>query len=98
MDPDDSIHLKVYLDDNRLLIGDLYTLRPRCEMLLGLHDVAHAASGHDTLGMVFTRSNVEREASIETESFGCSWSRTLWGDDVQAYITFWPFGTRRGWD
>jgi hypothetical protein len=58
------------IDDNRLLIDDLYTLLPGCELLFGLHDVAHAASGHHTLGMVYTRSNVGREASNETQSFG----------------------------
>ncbi len=64
----------------------------------GFEHNVNCCSGCTRSHMLYTRSNVEREASNETESFGCPWSRTLWGDDVQAYITFWPLGTQRGWD
>jgi hypothetical protein len=86
MDPDALIQLKVYKGDHGLPIGDLHKLTPQSELLLELHEVADAASGDDTLGIVYTRSNAEREAVDETENFGCLWSRTLWG-----HITFWPY-------
>lgn len=89
-----TIYLDIYLDDNGILIGDLKTTALQCAQLLELHEVAHAAAGDDdTLGMVYTRSNVDPEDPIQEETFDSPWSRTLWGTDVKANITFHTLDT-----
>ena len=50
--------LHVYADEKGRLLGDLCAYYSEDDLLLGLHEAAHAASGSDTLDMVYTRSEV----------------------------------------
>jgi hypothetical protein len=73
MDHDAFIRLDVYVDSAGSRIGDLKSYRTQDELLIGLCEVAHAASGSDTLDMVCARSEAERaDSSWEKTSFGFS--------------------------
>jgi hypothetical protein len=57
-------------------------------LLLGLHEVAHAASGSDTLDMVYKRSKV-REAITWDQNNHVTQAQ-IYGDDLQAVVVFMP--------
>ncbi len=72
------------------MIGDLKPDGPENHVLLGLHEVAHAASDSDTLATVYTRSRVTDESL--SGRFG--YPARLWGNKMQASIAFFlrPYG------
>jgi hypothetical protein len=51
IDHDALINLDIHEENIQLTVFDLKTLVSLSVGLLGLHEVAHAASGDDTLGM-----------------------------------------------
>jgi hypothetical protein len=84
------VRLKIYEDDNGLLIGDLSTHSNEGDyegyrMLLRLLMVALVA-GEGILGTVYTRSNAPVEAGHEP--FGEPWGRTIYGNELAGFVAF----------
>jgi hypothetical protein len=91
------VRLKIYEDDNGVLIGDLSTrgdqeaVNEEKSVLSRLLDVSMPA-GEGILGMVYTRSNAPAE--IGDARFGEPWGRTIYGSEVEGRIDFHPLQTR----
>jgi hypothetical protein len=95
MDHDALIRLDVYVGSNGSRIGYLKSHRAEDELMFKLREVAHAASGSDTLDMVYIRSESERASFLRVkETFGRP-SRLL-GRDLHARIIFIPQGAGSG--
>jgi hypothetical protein len=91
MEYDREYQLRVYIDDKRALIGDLSSRKQQDDVLLGLLAVSDAASGNDTLDMIYARSGVPGLGTPEPNSVELSCG-DIYGDDLQASITFIPGG------
>jgi hypothetical protein len=69
IDHDALIYLDIHEDGSQLPVFDLKTLVSLSVGLLGLHEVAHAANGDDTLGIMYTSSNVDPELQSLKQRF-----------------------------